>query len=70
MLNPERLKTYESLSEYNAVVDGKTGGKLTIAYPLDTAKVMGNADQDLANWSVDFIKRATPSLNKTTDGMM
>ena len=59
MLDPERLKTFKSLSEYNAVVDGKKGAKLTIAYPLDTAKVMGNADQDLANWSVDFIKRAT-----------
>ena len=58
MLDPQRLKTFKSLSEYNAVVDGKKGGKLTIAYPLETAHDIANTDQDFANWSVDFIKRA------------
>ncbi|BBO33550.1 arylsulfatase [Lacipirellula parvula] len=55
---PEKLKTYKSLSEYNAVVSGKKGEKLTIDYPLETSKQMGNCDQDFANWSVDFIKRS------------
>ena len=41
------------------MVDGKKGGELTIAYPLETAKQMGNTDQDFAKWSIDFIKRAT-----------
>ena len=58
MLDPERLATFKGLSEYNAVVNGKKGGELSIAYPLDTAEEMANVDQDFANWSVDFIKRA------------
>ncbi len=58
MLDPERLKTFKSLSEYNGVVEGKKGGDLKIVYPLETQKQMGNVDQDFANWSVDFIKRA------------
>lgn len=58
MLDPERLKTFKNLSEYNAVVEGKKGGDLKVVYPLDTPKTMGNVDQDFANWSVDFIKRA------------
>ncbi len=40
------------------IVEGKQGGDLKIVYPLDTPKQMGNVDQDFANWSVDFIKRA------------
>jgi arylsulfatase len=58
MLDPERLKTFKSLSEYNAVVDGKKGSELTVAYPLETARQMGNTDQDFAKWSIDFIRRA------------
>ncbi|MFO1153137.1 MAG: arylsulfatase [Rhodospirillales bacterium] len=58
MLDPDRLATFKSLSQYNAVVEGKKGGDLKIVYPLDTPKVMGNVDQDFANWSVGFIKRA------------
>jgi arylsulfatase len=58
MLDPERLATFKGLSEYNAVVEGKKGGDLKIVYPLETPKQMGNVDQDFANWSVDFIKRA------------
>jgi len=58
MLDPERLATFKSLSEYNAIVDGKKGEKVKIAYPLETPKQMGNVDQDLANWSEDFIKQA------------
>lgn len=58
MLNPDRLATFKGLSEYNAVVEGKKGGSLRIVYPLDTPKQMGNTDQDFANWSVDFMKRA------------
>jgi arylsulfatase len=58
MLDPDRLATFKGLSEYNAIVEGKKGGDLKIVYPLDTPKVMGNVDQDFANWSVDFIKRA------------
>ncbi|WP_424630460.1 arylsulfatase [Bradyrhizobium sp. SYSU BS000235] len=59
ILDPERLKTFKSLSEYNGIVEGKKGGDLRVVYPLDTPKQMGNVDQDFANWSVDFIKRAT-----------
>lgn len=58
MLDPERLATFKGLSEYNAVVEGKKGGDLQVVYPLNTPKVMGNVDQDFANWSVNFIKRA------------
>ena len=58
MLDPERLATFKSLSHYNGVVEGKKGGDLKVVYPLDTPKQMGNVDQDFANWSVDFIKRA------------
>lgn len=61
MLDPDRLATFKGLSEYNAVVEGKKGADLKIVYPLDTPKVMGNVDQDFANWSVDFIKRAAQS---------
>ena len=64
MLDPERLATFKGLSEYNAVVDGKKGGALTIAYPLDTVEKMANVDQDFANWSVDFIKRAAAEADK------
>lgn len=59
MLNPDRLATFKGLSQYNAVVEGKKGGDLKIVYPLDTPKQMGNVDQDFANWSVDFMKRAS-----------
>ena len=58
MLDPERLKTFKSLSEYNGIVEGKKGGDLRIAYQLETPQQMGNVDQDFANFSVDFIKRA------------
>ncbi|CAD6538036.1 N-acetylgalactosamine-6-O-sulfatase [Paraburkholderia metrosideri] len=58
MLNPDRLATFKGLSEYNSIVDGRKGGDLKVAYPLDTPKRMGNVDQDFANWSVDFMKRA------------
>ena len=58
MLDPERLATFKSLSHYNRVVEGKKGGDLKVVYPLETPKQMGNVDQDFANWSVDFIKRA------------
>ncbi len=58
VLDPERLATFKGLSEYNGVVEGKKGGDLKVVYPLETAKQMGNVDQDFANWSVDFIKRA------------
>jgi arylsulfatase len=58
MLDPDRLATFKSLSEYNAVVEGKKGEDLKVVYPLDTPKRMGNTDQDFANWSVDFINRA------------
>jgi arylsulfatase A-like enzyme len=58
MLDPDRLATFKGLSVYNAIVEGKKGGDLKVVYPLDTPKVMGNVDQDFANWSVDFIKRA------------
>jgi arylsulfatase len=58
MLNPDRLKTFKSLSEYNAIVEGKKGSTLKVLYPLDTPKQMGNVDQDFAAWSIDFIKRA------------
>lgn len=58
MLDPQRLHTFKSLSEYNGIVEGKKGGELKVAYPLETTKQMGNVDQDFANWSVDFIKRA------------
>ena len=58
MLDPERLATFKSLSHYNGVVEGKKGGDLKVVYPLETPKQMGNVDQDFANWSVDFIKRA------------
>lgn len=58
MLDTERLKTFKGLSEYNAVVDGKKGGDLKIAYALETPQQMGNVDQDFANWSIDFIKRS------------
>jgi arylsulfatase len=58
VLDTERLATFKSLSEYNGIVEGKKGGDLKVVYPLDTAKQMGNVDQDFANWSVDFIKRA------------
>lgn len=58
MLDPQRLETFKGLSEYNGVVEGKKGGDLKIVYPLETQKQMGNVDQDFANWSVDFIKRA------------
>lgn len=58
MLNPDRLKTFKGLSEYNGIVEGKKGGDLKILYPLETAKQMGNVDQDFANWSTDFIKRS------------
>jgi arylsulfatase len=58
MKDSEKLKTFKSLSEYNAVVSGKKGAKLKIDYQLDNAKQMGNCDQDFANWSVDFIKRS------------
>jgi arylsulfatase len=61
MLDPDRLATFKGLSEYNAVVEGKKGADLKIVYPLYTPKVMGNVDQDFANWSVDFIKRAAQS---------
>ncbi|MGC4001953.1 MAG: arylsulfatase [Pirellulales bacterium] len=59
MNDPDKLKTFKSLSEYNAVVYGKKGEKLKVDYPLDTAKRMGNCDQDFADWSVDFLKRTT-----------
>jgi len=58
MLNPDRLATYKSQSEYNAIVEGKKGGQLREVYPLDTPERLGNTDQDFASWSVDFIKRA------------
>lgn len=58
MLNPDLLATFQSLSEHNAVVEGKEGGELTTVYPLDTPERMGNVDQDFANWSVGFIERA------------
>lgn len=58
MLNPDRLATYKSQSEHNAVVEGTKGGELRTVYPLDTAAQMGNTDQDFANWSVGFINRA------------
>ena len=58
MLDPDRLKTFKGLSEYNGIVEGKKGGDLKIAYPLETPQQMGNVDQDFANFSVDFIKRA------------
>lgn len=58
MLDPKRLKTFKSLSEYNGVVEGKKGGDLKVVYPLETQKQMGNVDQDFANWSEGFIKRA------------
>lgn len=58
VLDPERLATFKSLSEYNGIVEGKKGGDLKLVYPLETQKQMGNVDQDFANWSVDFIKRA------------
>ena len=58
VLDPERLATFKSLSEYNGVVEGKKGGDLRVVYPLETPRQMGNVDQDFANWSVDFIKRA------------
>lgn len=61
MLDPERLKTFKGLSEYNAIVSGKKGQKVTIDYPLETSKQIGNCDQDFANWSVDFIDRAVKS---------
>ena len=38
MLNPDRLTTYKSQSEYNAVVEGTKGGQLRPVYPLDTAE--------------------------------
>jgi arylsulfatase A-like enzyme len=58
MLDPDRLKTFKGLSDYNGIVEGKKGGDLTIAYHLETPQQMGNVDQDFANFSVDFIKRA------------
>jgi arylsulfatase len=58
ILDPKRLATFKSLSEYNGIVEGKKGGDLKVVYPLETPKQMGNVDQDFANWSVDFIKRA------------
>ncbi|XUY25614.1 arylsulfatase [Agrobacterium sp. rho-8.1] len=58
VLDPERLATFRGLSEYNGIVEGKKGGDLKMVYPLETPKQMGNVDQDFANWSVDFIKRA------------
>ncbi|KRR01854.1 arylsulfatase [Bradyrhizobium jicamae] len=58
MLDAERLKTFKGLSEYNGIVEGKKGGDLKIAYKLETPQQMGNVDQDFANFSVDFIKRA------------
>ena len=58
MLNPDLLATFKSLSEHNAVVEGKKGGELTTVYPLDTPERMGNVDQDFANWSVGFVQRA------------
>lgn len=58
MLDPDRLKTFKSLSEYNGIVEGKKGGDLKVVYPLETPRQMGNVDQDFANWSVDFMKRA------------
>lgn len=57
--DPQRLKTFKSLSEYNGIVEGKKGGDLKVAYPLETTQQMGNVDQDFANWSVDFIKRTS-----------
>lgn len=59
ILDPDRLKTFKGLSEYNGIVEGKKGGDLRIVYPLETPQQMGNVDQDFANWSVDFIKRAS-----------
>ncbi|WP_423824045.1 arylsulfatase [Salinisphaera sp. SPP-AMP-43] len=56
--DPERVKTFKSLSAYNAVVTGKKGRQLKIDYPLETVQQIGNCDQDFANWSVDFIERA------------
>ena len=58
MLDADRLKTFKGLSEYNGIVEGKKGGDLKIAYQLETPQQMGNVDQDFANFSVDFIKRA------------
>jgi arylsulfatase A-like enzyme len=58
ILDADRLATFKSLSHYNAIVEAKKGEDLKIAYPLDTPRRMGNVDQDFANWSVDFIKRA------------
>ena len=58
MLDPDRLATFKGLSEYNGIVEGKKGGDLKVAYALETPQQMGNVDQDFANWSVDFIKRA------------
>ena len=58
ILDPKRLATFKGLSEYNGIVEGKKGGDLKVVYPLETPKQMGNVDQDFANWSVDFIKRA------------
>jgi arylsulfatase len=58
MLNPDRLATFKSLSNYNAVVEGRKGEDLRVAYPLETPAQMGNVDQDFANWSSDFIRRA------------
>ena len=53
------MKIFKSLSEYNGIVEGKKGGDLKVAYQLATPQQMGNVDQDFANFSVDFIKRAT-----------
>lgn len=58
MLDPDRLATFKSLSEHNAIVSGNKGEELKTVYPLDTPKRMGNVDQDFANWSVNFIKQA------------
>ena len=54
-----RRETFKGLSDYNGIVEGKKGGDLTIAYHLETPQQMGNVDQDFANFSVDFVKRAT-----------
>jgi len=58
VLKPERLAVYHGLGALEYVVDAKKGGEMKKVKPLATAEDVANCDQEFADWSVDFIKRA------------